>query len=214
MLWSFRFFSARKGWQHCINGKDYLITFMCDDISYKYLRLFSDYFDFFSYTQELTVLSKCERMFNYFHVWPLFHINKANIHVFWVTCKSLLQCLLLFLSSACVNIFNSTSGEISGFEGTLLLDITLQETTSSGTELYTLSWDDDCVEPPIINDDNFNAYFTVNDTEDCMWVVSVNTALIGVPDYPSPQVHFITAYVLTKFIPQLLQRPLCTRLST
>ncbi|XP_050711275.1 protocadherin Fat 4-like isoform X5 [Eriocheir sinensis] len=102
-------------------------------------------------------------------------------------------------AQSCIDIFSSTSATLSGFDDTVLLEINVEETTSSGTELYTLTWTDDCVDPPTITDESFNDYFTVNDTDDCMWVVTVNTALTGVPDYPSPQSQMSTEVMFTGF---------------
>lgn len=97
-------------------------------------------------------------------------------------------------------------GVSSGFEDTVEIEFTLDETTPSGTDLYMVTWKDDCVEPPDIGDKEFTKYFTVNDTEDCTWWVSVNTELIGVPDYPDSTVSVLS--IMLHHPPSPLSQPL------
>lgn len=116
-------------------------------------------------------------------------VVKMDKHFFFIEYDmSTLKYIFTFLPPECPALFSTTAGDFSGFDDAVEVLFTMDETTPTETELYELSWDDDCVEPPDITDENFNKYFFVNDTGDCSWIVSVNTDLIGVPDYPDPQV--------------------------
>ena len=89
-------------------------------------------------------------------------------------------------------MFDSNKAEVSGYDAVVNIEIFVDELTLEEEIIYDLTWKE-CVDPPIIIDDEFNKYFTVNDTTDCTWEISTSSKLIYLPDYPSPQVSVYTS---------------------